>query len=51
MDHIDLFELGLLSDFIGQKWHDFLAFAEEHGLDEAQCEDLANKLDKAAGRS
>lgn len=45
------FELGLLSDFIGQQWHSFMSFAEELGLDEAQCEELANKLEKAAGRN
>lgn len=45
------FELGLLADFIGQKWADFMGFAEEFGLDEAQCEELSNKLEKAAGRA
>lgn len=44
------FEHGLISDFLGNNWEKFCDFAEEFGLDEAQCEELASKLDAAAGR-
>ncbi len=47
---MDEFELGLLSDFIGEQWARFLSFCEERDIDEAQAEELNNKLDKAAGR-
>lgn len=48
---MDEFEFGVISDFLGNHWAQFLGFAEEMGLDEDQCDELANKLDAAAGRS
>ncbi len=47
---MDEFEKGLLSDFIGENWAKFLAFCEDRDLDEAQAEELSNKLDREAGR-
>lgn len=48
---MDEFEYGCLTDFIGENWAKFLAFMEERGIDEAQCDDLSNKLDGLAGRN
>jgi len=48
---MDKFEYGVISDFLGSNWGKFIEFADEFGLDEAQCEELANEIDKAAGRS
>ncbi|WP_306603887.1 hypothetical protein [Azonexus sp.] len=48
---MDQFELGVLADFLGENWLAFVAFAEERDLDETQCEELSNKLDREAGRT
>ena len=46
---MEQFDYVVLNDFIGQNWAQFLVFAEGHGLDEAACEDLANRVETAAG--
>ena len=46
------FEIGVVSDFLGNNWASFCAFAEAEGeMSEAQCDDVATHLDKLAGRS
>lgn len=45
------FELGLVADFIAQRFGDFLGFLEEYGIDEPQAEEIVNELERRAGRN
>ena len=43
-------EFGLLSDFISENWAQFVAFADERGTNEEECDDLLGSLEHKAGR-
>lgn len=45
---LEQFDYSVISDFIGQHWASFVSFCEERDMDEAACDDLANKLEALA---
>ncbi len=47
-NELEQFDYGVINDFIGQNWAVFISFCEEREMDEAACDDLANKLEALA---
>ena len=45
---IEEWDCVILADFVGQNWANFVEFCHiNHGMSEAECEDIANRLEKA----
>ena len=49
VNELDQHELMVLNEFLGNNWDKFVSFAEDFDMTEAQCDDLSDKLEKAAG--